>query len=539
MVYSPSLYLVSAALATVMLKMQEASAGSMFYGAHTISNTTEVIDKSFPGNGREVDEIDRKIVVTIDSTLPDITTISTVVVQHPELLSNVTVPPIEPISTLVGRSVLAQPPVSPDANPDAYVSKTPPLVVSGEKKEDPKDCATGWKEHVPSVKKGILNNVMQNHTIVRDRRLAAYDNIDIRKLEEFFGPLVLKWVELPTIGVAASAPWPGPYWPDYQDSINVIWNQGDISASQKYATAFGHDPGTFMSQISKFHGIESEIITSPCKHHKDCDSTKSLTACAIREGSEEGKCIETWLGICHAWSAAATVESEPNCDVHYNNQTFHALDIKGLLSVLYADTMVRAIFTGVRYKHGKKDLDEYGRAHDPILRDLNPGFFHITICNLLGIFQKSFVVDISADEEVWNQPVRGYEIAEQTEMTPQEAARTFYGLEEYPWNAEAKRIVYVQTRLTWVLESYDDGSLVESGRVDNYTTGEWYYYLLELDEFGTIIGGEWLYHSCTNHPDFLWLVAATPQENARSRAGIKYDEVKMLLTKSVECSARE
>ncbi|KAL4101716.1 hypothetical protein PRIC1_005464 [Phytophthora ramorum] len=48
----------------------------------------------------------------------------------------------------------------------------------------------------------------------------------------------------------------------------------------------------------------------------------------------------------------------------------------------------------------------------------------------------------------------------------------------------------ITRRLSWIFR--DDGPLVSSG---SYTTGAYYYYLLEMDDAGAIIDGEWVYDS--------------------------------------------
>ncbi|KAG7386056.1 hypothetical protein PHYPSEUDO_000724 [Phytophthora pseudosyringae] len=121
-------------------------------------------------------------------------------------------------------------------------------------------------------------------------------------------------------------------------------------------------------------------------------------------------------------------------------------------------------------------------------------------------------------------------------MSLAEAAQTFYGLEEYPWNAAAKSIVYMKSRLSWIFETYTDGGLVSSGQVDKFTTGAYYTYLLEMDDSGTIIGGEWVYDSDSDHPDFIWFPKAKPAADSVTSIGLSYADVSMLLAKSVACS---
>ncbi|ETP06989.1 hypothetical protein F441_16687 [Phytophthora nicotianae CJ01A1] len=586
MVYSPSTYLVSAAVAAVALQMQHASAASLYYGVHSVTQTADTISKSSPFVGGEVPDQDCAVEVEIDPTLPDITTISMVPVTYPELLANLTTAPTEPVHTKVGTVVLSEETPNTDADQDAYVtsgsptqgstevnppatktgtsnvtaapSKTGTVTTSGTPSKTgtttgnttpstvkggakPKDCATGWEEEPATATRKLRNSVVSGHALEekleKKRRLEAKTNRDIDRLEAYFGTkMELKLKDLPTQGVFTPAPWPAPYWPTYQDSINVVWSEGQPSPAEKYAKAFGLDVKEFMDKVSKDNGVDSQSKRTKCSSDNDCASRTDGSKCAIRDGKTSGYCIPTWFGICHAWAPAAIIEEEPNCPVTHNGVTFQPLDIKGLISDVYDGAKVSTVFTGARYNGGDDGTDEYGRHTNDAYRDMNPAYFHIAAANLLGKLKHSFVVDVTAGAEVWNQPVRGFKMYEQTAMSLEEAAQTFYGLEEYPWNAAAKSIVYVKSRLSWVFETYTDGGLVASGEVDKFTTGQYYYYLLELDDAGEIIGGEWVYNSDSDHPDFLWFAKSKPAADTVTSIGLSYADVSMLLKKSVACS---
>ncbi|KAG3153746.1 hypothetical protein PI126_g9923 [Phytophthora idaei] len=579
MVHSPSTYLVSAAVAVVALQMQHASAASLYYEPFTVSKTTDTITKSSPFVGGEVPDQDCAIEVEVDPTLPDITTISTVPVTYPELLANLTTPPTEPVHTKVGTVVLSEETPNNEADQDAYVTSGSPTQGSTEQKPPatktgtstvtaapsktgtgtpsktgatttpsivqggvkPKDCATGWEEELATATRKLRDSVVSGHALEekleKKRRLEENTNKDIAKLEAYFGTkMEMTLKDLPTQGVFTPAPWAAPYWPTYQDSINVVWSEGQPSPAEKYAKAFGLDVKDFMDKVSKDNGVDSQSKRTKCSSDNDCASRTDGSKCAIREGNSSGYCIPTWFGICHAWAPAAIIEAEPTCPVTHNGVTFQPLDIKGLISDVYDGAKVSTVFTGARYNGGGDGTDEYGRHTNNAYRDMNPAYFHIAAANLLGKLKHSFVVDVTAGTEVWNQPVRGFKVYEQTAMSLEEAAQTFYGLEEYPWNAAAKSIVYVKSRLSWIFETYADGGLVSSGEIDRYTTGQYYYYLLELDDAGEIVGGEWVYNSDSDHPDFLWFAKAKPAADTVTSIGLSYADVSMLLEKSVACS---
>jgi hypothetical protein len=377
---------------------------------------------------------------------------------------------------------------------------------------------------------------LKERKFVRRSRTLEESSTDVQKLETYFGEsMEMRLKKLPTTGVFDPAPWPGPYWPMYQDGINVIWSLNEPSAAEKYATAFDLDVTEFMNNISSASGIDAESSNTVCTTDDDCTSESSDSVCAIRTDQTSGYCIPTWYGICHAWTPAAILEDEPQCSVTYNGVTFQVLDLKALVTQVYDGADVETVFTGVRYNGESDSTDEYGRHTNSAYRDLGPGFFHVAITNILGRYNQSFIIDYAADADVWNQPVRGFNVKQQTRYTLEEAGETFYSVDTYPFNDEASSIVYVKTRLSWIYETYTDGPLVSTGKVDSYTTGAYYTYLLEMDEDDKIIGGEWIWDSDDTHPDFLWFPTGKPADDTVTEVGLSYANVRQLLESAQNC----
>ncbi|DAZ95252.1 TPA: hypothetical protein N0F65_002364 [Lagenidium giganteum] len=360
-------------------------------------------------------------------------------------------------------------------------------------------------------------------------------NPDTQRLQSYFGtPMETNVNKLVKAAQVSPLPWPSSYWPVYLDGINARWNGNDASPAEKYARAFGLDPKKFTDTISRNNGILSQSWRRACGSNADCDGLNDGSECGIRSGESRGYCIPTWFGICHAWAPAAMLEAEPKCAVNKNGVTFRPFDIKALITQIYDGASAGVVFTGVRYNgpvNGPKD--QYGRFTDAAYRDLNAGYFHVAFSNILGRFKRSFILDVSAGPEVWNQPIRGYNVVEQKTYTPVDAARQFYRANAYPFNANAVSIQYVRTRFSWIVEAYEDGPLVSTGRVNQYTNTVDYTYLLELDASGNIIGGEWLGRSNGEHPDFLWFVTAQPSVDTVTNVGLSYKNVRALLDASV------
>ncbi|KAF1786922.1 Transglutaminase elicitor [Phytophthora cactorum] len=268
------------------------------------------------------------------------------------------------------------------------------------------------------------------------RKLEAVKGDDILKLEEFFGAkMERKLKNLPTSAIHHPSP------------INYEWKKGQPSPAEKYATAFGLDVKDFMD-----------------KHIVHLEQRLRLHNVRYPYNATSGYCIEAWYGLSHALAPASVLEKEPVCPVTFNGVNFHPIDIKGLITDIY------------------DDVDELDYRY----RDVNPGFFHIAATNLLGKLNHTFIIDRNPDYIVWNQPVYGFEVYEQTRMALKEAAQTFYH-----WRHT------LGTTMLLASSTYADLVVLPDSGIS-------YEYLLELDEAEELFGGEWLNTSIDNHPDFLW-----------------------------------
>jgi hypothetical protein len=237
-----------------------------------------------------------------------------------------------------------------------------------------------------------------------------------------FGPsLEQRATALPATGEATSIPWAGSYWPVYLDSINYAWDgPGSDSPAKKYEKAFG---GSGVEDaVSQYHGIDAQSGRTACTDDSACNS-KIGEACAKRAGKTSGYCIPTWWGICHAWGPASILLPEPKQPVTVNGVTFKVNDLKALISLVHDRTNSK--FASQRCdlsaSAGEVTYDSFGRPTDPACRDTNPGTFHLLLTNYLGIQKASFVYDRTWDAEVWNQPLRGYRINSQREVSATEA----------------------------------------------------------------------------------------------------------------------
>lgn len=227
----------------------------------------------------------------------------------------------------------------------------------------------------------------------------------------------------PQTGEAQNIPWAGNYWPTYQDNINHKWNGASSKApSTKYGEAFGITG--VEDAVSKNHGIDNYASRTKCTTNSDCDD-KLAESCAKREGKDEGVCIPTWWGICHAWAPVSILAPEPKHPVTHNGVEFKVNDIKALVTLAYNRTETKFVSLRCNENDGADEInyDNYGRptGTSASCRDTNPGTFHVLMTNYLGIQKESFVYDRTFDYQVWNQPLRGYRITKQQEVSALEA----------------------------------------------------------------------------------------------------------------------
>ncbi len=354
-----------------------------------------------------------------------------------------------------------------------------------------------------------------------------------------------KLAELPREGKAESIPWPASYWPTYQDSTNHRWQGRNIlSPLEKYDAAFNDwtADATFMSHspmnpdaCESYDATYYELLGPAAKwqhEHKglgrlhdgrDNDGDGQTDEC----DGEDYDGIETWWGLCHAWAPAAILEPEPLKPVTFNGITFEVSDIKALLITLYDNTY--AYMLGGRCNAKEVERDENGRLKADECRDTNAGAFHVVVTNMLGVYKRSFVEDRVGDYEVWNQPVYSYRVTELKEVTLKEALELLGldpSLEKYPYNEDATAFYEVRMELKYVTESWASTEPF-TPVIDRYLRTDNYHYLLEVDENGKIVGGEWLGSSKQQHPDFLWL--PTRRSPWGVNPHVSYEKVKMLL----------
>lgn len=321
------------------------------------------------------------------------------------------------------------------------------------------------------------------------------------------------------------APWSGDYWGTYRGGLAARYADRSFPKTSKWKDYWNYY-NTNIRDLNLFEVTGRALNTlSPTEKYDLLmqDSRKSLTNWSWNNAkySENSKGeVETWFGLCHGWAPAAYRMDRPlnavTVDLPGGEELeFTPDDIKGLGTLLWAQIQVPTLFLGGRCDDKKPKQDENGRVLSAQCFDTNPGAFHASVVNRIGVDKKSFVMDAIYDYEVWNHPIVSYKYTyfnPQTRRKSDSAETSAIPLEEYTKDkfseyrtSRAKYVVGVMIRIEYTTETTANTSKTDSESNDQTKFVE-YVYDLELDGRYNIVGGEWYQNA---HPDFLW----TPYEN--------------------------
>lgn len=329
----------------------------------------------------------------------------------------------------------------------------------------------------------------------------------------------------------AESPWSDDYWGIYKGVAAARYADNTFPADEDWLTNHKYVLDTANTLMAIFNSANASSIDnlSPAEKYDLLigDTQGTLTRAMWREGEQyyqnSGK-VEAWMGICHGWSQAAYVLPRPAKAIVLfaaDGKTkirFYPADIKALGSLLWANTNSPSKFIGGRCDDKSPKTDSVGRVISQDCFDTNPGTWHLSVVNQIGIAKRSMVMDATYDYEVWNQPIYAYKYSYFNPQTKTEAASlqaaavpveafTKDKFRKYR-SPNARYVVGIAMDVTYVVETNPTHSLTDTEDDDARRVAR-YMYDLEVDANGNIFGGEWY----TNvHPDFLW----TPPKGART-----------------------
>ncbi len=340
--------------------------------------------------------------------------------------------------------------------------------------------------------------------------------------------------------------WADTYWPTYEGSHNARWQGASVkSPLEKYDAAFNNAAGcatqpdaicgtgskakwdTYSACAGPAAKWQSKSFQGAGQMHDGIDNNgkAGVDECNGEDGADG---IATWWGTCHAWAPAALLVPEPQHSVTMNGQVFEVGDIKALTQNIFDSTS--AIMLGGRCNSKEVTRGPTGSANE-MCRDVNPGSLHVILTNFLGIAQLPLVEDRTANFEVWNQPVAGYEVTKQAKVAAS-VANTCVGATGSTWtyNTSAKDLYEVRVTVSYITEG--QASARPMGFANNTVTDQ-YHYILEVGSTGKVIGGRYCTDSENSHIDFLW----TPTGRYNStNPNVNVSKVKELIAKSISTS---
>jgi len=259
--------------------------------------------------------------------------------------------------------------------------------------------------------------------------------------------------------------WPATYWPMYKDGINQRWQDGNtLSPAQKYDRVFNDwKPEVGFEEYKNLQPFDTDSCSWDEQYYEqlgpaatyasknkgnwtahngnddDGDGVSDAEECGYGEDNDYDG-VETWFGLCHAWVPAAMLEKEPKepvtlQDPEGNDVTFEVSDIKALLISQYDQADAHMVGGRCNAQGDDVPRNDNGRVEDGKCQDVNPGSFHVLITNFLGLQGRPIAEDRVYNYEVWNQPIIGYNIETQEEISEQKV-REFVGPDEQDSNSQ-------------------------------------------------------------------------------------------------------
>ncbi|MFB6351790.1 MAG: proprotein convertase P-domain-containing protein [Bradymonadaceae bacterium] len=288
----------------------------------------------------------------------------------------------------------------------------------------------------------------------------AWDHLN--NPERFQTELTYNWQELknqaPESYTEAEV-WPATYWPMYKDGINQRWQGGNtLSPAEKYDRVYNDwKPEGGFSEFKNKKPFDTDSCEwdegyyeqlGPAaksaskrkgnwKAHNgqddDGDGVSDAEECGYGDNKDYDG-VETWFGLCHAWVPAAILEKEPDQpvtveDSEGNPVTFAVSDIKALLISQYDRADSHMVGGRCNARGDDVPRNDNGRVEDGKCQDVNPGSFHVLITNFLGLQGRPIAEDRVYNYEVWNQPIIGYNIQQQEEIS-EDKVRQLVGPED-------------------------------------------------------------------------------------------------------------
>ncbi|MBC7398247.1 MAG: hypothetical protein H7333_12465 [Bdellovibrionales bacterium] len=353
---------------------------------------------------------------------------------------------------------------------------------------------------------------------------------------DFYRPLTVLETMVPTAGKVKEQPWSGSYWPLYQGGPARPYAERGYNRKRF--------KGNLNQYVDRLHDLRRKNYSSrdldnmsPTEKYDlylgDPNFTLSSAVWTSLSESEDSRGrrekIEDWEGVCHGWAPAAAYSKRPthpisvtSLDGRYN-LNFYPDDLKALSTLLWANSLVQddTLVEGIRCKTNFPNRDRMsGKVTTLRCKGVNPGVLHLSVLGQIGLKQSSFIINRNNDEEVWNQPVAGYQfsyynIRNGANGNLQNSAIPLAGFND-PFVAfrSAKSVYLVGVDMTIDYSSETEPSHQATDGVEDDKIEQLHMrYDLELDKDYNVMGGEYVDEEGSygansryipNYPAFMW-----------------------------------
>lgn len=368
-------------------------------------------------------------------------------------------------------------------------------------------AADGWQKDSAAVRRLVVQNAEVSHRKQANvpGTPAYFLGVPTAELQRN-----MRNLDYYRSGGLYAAPWSGFYWPNYLGGLGYrrpdpYFPRKDWGKSRQYVLG-KPSAGVQLSRLSPSEKYDIVMGVSP----EDAGSlTSKQWALGEKEYAETGK-VATWQGICNGWAAASIYLAMPRQTVTVpssrGNMTFSIDDVMALGSLLYAKGKFTSVYAGRRCYTGEENGPRPARSErTEECFDMNPGDWHIITTNMLGMRRKPFIVDYVNTREVWNKPVIAYSLNYFDMMNRRTLSYTYSNVKRTTRSISFNRahrapdaafVVGVNMTATLLFGSTSEDNGAQTVRTVEYS------YMLELDRYDNIVGGEWI---SSKHPDFAWM----------------------------------
>lgn len=325
-------------------------------------------------------------------------------------------------------------------------------------------------------------------------------------------------------------PWSDDYWAIYLGMLGKRYADSQFPHSRDWKANYDYIRNNNALRIVESGDNDAVNRLSPSEKYDILVGDKDMTLTAKmwepgRQYYTRDGHVEPWMGLCHGWAPAAYMLPRPAATATVlaadgkTFLTFYPSDIKALSTLLWAKIQTASRFIGGRCNEKNPAVDpQTGRILAGKCFDTNPGTWHLAVVNQTGVSRRSMVMDATYDYEVWNQPVVGYKYRYfnpkkgryARSLSDASVLKTGFDKDRFKKyrDPETETIVGIAMDISYIVETVPEHRSDDSPRYDQVQTVR-YYYDLELDALGNIIGGEWYQNA---HPDFLW----TPEKGSKA-----------------------